>query len=386
MAVYLDWAATAPIARDVAAYMRDTAVENFGNPSSIHSWGERARTLLEESRKICASLLGCPGERVFFTSGGSESNNIVFTSLLRRARPGHIVTSAVEHSSVYEPGRLLEKYGWKVSRVGRGASGRIGAEEVAAALTKDTALVSVMLVNNETGMIQPVKEIAAAVRGFGAKGSRILIHTDAVQAAGKIPLSVSDLGVDFLSLSAHKFRGPRGVGILVGGGGFESLYTGGGQEGDIRPGTENVPGIAAAARAFTAAHERLEENHRRAQKLLDILFDAMSGCGQCKVLPEDRLSRPELYSPFIVSLAFPPLPGEVLVRVMNDQGYGISTGSACSARKKRDTRVIEGSGISRKTAFSSIRVSLGPDTAEEEIRAFSRDLMKEVSILFKVAR
>ncbi|MDR1933785.1 MAG: cysteine desulfurase [Spirochaetales bacterium] len=390
--VYLDWAATSPIDPDVAGYMRDVSIENFGNPSSIHSFGEKAKTLLEDSRAVCASVLGCSPQAVFFTSGGSESNNIIFSSFLRKSRPGHIVTSAVEHSGVYEPSRILEKFGWKVSRVGPGASGRIDADEVAAALRPETALVSVMLVNNETGMIQPVREIAAAVRAFTASGggkARIHIHTDAVQAAGKIPLAADDLGVDSLSLSAHKFRGPRGVGILVagaaGGNKPEPLYVGGGQEDGLRPGTENVAGVAAMARALDLARAGLEKNYERAQSLMNILFEAMRGCDRCRVLPADRLANPDRYSPYIVSLAFPPVPGEVLVRVMNDKGYGISTGSACSARKKRDTRVLEGSGVSPAEAFSSARISVGPATSEEEIRAFARDLMEEAAILFKVA-
>ncbi|MCL1817688.1 MAG: cysteine desulfurase [Spirochaetaceae bacterium] len=394
MPVYLDWAATAPIDPDIADYMRLVAETIPGNPSSIHSFGEKAKALLEESRKTCASVLGCAPGNVFFASGGSESNNIVFLSLLRKAKPGHIVTGAGEHSSVYEPARLLEKYGWKVSRVGAGKKGRITADDIAAALLPETALVSVMLVNNETGMIQPLREIAAAVRAFeagrGASGKRgrIHIHTDAVQAAGKIPFTVSGLGVDSLSVSAHKFRGPRGVGILTAasaGACITPLSVGGGQEGGIRPGTENIAGIAAMARALQRAQENLEHNHARARLLCGILLEAMSGCGHCKVLPEARLSNPDGYSPFIVSLAFPPVPGEVLVRVMNDKGYAISTGSACSARKKKDTRVLEGGGVSAKTAFSSVRVSFGPATTEDEVRAFSRDLRKEAGILFRTA-
>ncbi|MDR1317773.1 MAG: cysteine desulfurase [Spirochaetales bacterium] len=402
MSVYLDWAATAPMDPLVADCLRETALGVMGNPSSIHRYGEAAKAVLEESRHICAGILGCESSRLFFTSGGSESNNIVLTSFLRRARPGHIITSAVEHSAVYEPCRVLEKFGWRVSRVGPGREGRIGAEQIAAALTPDTVLVSVMLVNNETGMIQPVREIAAAVRAFergaagggsagggsGCGGRAIHIHTDAVQAAGKIPVSLKDLGVDSISLSAHKFRGPRGAGILAfsaAGGGLEPLYVGGGQEKGMRPGTENVAGIAAMTRALQLAQENIEKNYAHAQKLMTILFQSMGGCGHCRILPECRLPHPGWYSPYIVSLAFPPVPGEVLVRVLNDRGYAVSTGSACSARKKKDTRVIEGTGVSKKTAFSSIRVSIGPATTEEEIRAFSRDLMEEVTILFRTA-
>jgi cysteine desulfurase len=377
---------------DVADYMRDVAVGVTGNPSSIHSFGDAARAVLEDSRKTCASILDCDTNRLFFTSGGSESNNIVFSSFLHKAKPGHVVISAVEHSAVYEPCRVLEKFGWRVSRVGPGPDGRIGAKEVAAALAPDTALVSVMLVNNETGMIQPIQEIAAAVRVFERNRSdrtgRIHIHTDAVQAAGKIPFTLKGFGVDSLSLSAHKFRGPRGAGILAlspASGGLNPLYVGGGQENGMRPGTENVAGIAAMTRALCVAHENHEKNYAHARTLMDILFEVMRDCGHCKVLPECRLAHPDWYSPYIASLAFPPVPGEVLVRVMNDRGYALSTGSACSARKKKDTRVIEGSGVSRRTAFSSVRVSIGPATGEDEIRAFARDLMEEAAILFRTA-
>lgn len=384
--VYLDWAATAPPSREAADCLRDTAIDTFGNPSSIHGWGEKARELLESGREECARLLGCGPARICFTSGGSESNNIVAASLLRRPKPGHIVISTVEHSSMYEPVRMLERFGWRVSRVGRGSRGRIGPGEIRKALRRDTALVTVMLVNNETGMIQPVGEIVAAVREFSAGGPRIHVHTDAVQAAGKVPFSVDELGVDSLSLSAHKFRGPRGAGILVSGAGIEPLYSGGGQEWGLRPGTENIPGIAAMTLALRSALRDREKNFSHAGELMDILLGAVSDCEQCRVLPEDRLSRKEHYSPFIASLSFPPIPGEVLVRVMNDRGYGISTGSACSSRKKRDTRVLEGSGVSRDIAFSSLRVSLGPDTTDRDIRAFVRDLTAEIKILFKVAR
>jgi cysteine desulfurase len=381
---------------EVADYLHEVALGVGGNPSSIHSYGEAARAVLEESRLACAGILGCEPSRLFFTSGGSESDNIVFSSFLRKAKPGHIVTSAVEHSAVYEPSRILEKFGWRVSRVGPGKGGRIGAEEIAEALAPDTALVSVMLVNNETGMIQPLKDIAAAVRAFergrdsGGPGRcrGIHIHTDAVQAAGKIPFSLKDLGVDSLALSAHKFRGPRGAGILAlsqAGCALEPVYVGGGQERGMRPGTENVAGIAAMARALQIADGNIENNHARARKLMDILFETMDGCGHCRILPECRLSHPDWYSPYIASLAFPPVPGEVLVRVMNDRGYALSTGSACSARKKKDTRVVEGAGVSKKTAFSSVRVSIGPSTTEEEIRAFARDLMEEAAILFRTA-
>jgi cysteine desulfurase len=383
---YLDWAATTPISPDTADYQRDLSLDVFGNPSSIHSWGEGAKKLLEESRNACGELIGCEPGRISFTSGGSESNNIVLSSLLNRKKPGHIIMSAVEHPSIFEPGNILERSGWKVSRVGMGKTGVLDVEKVLKEIRKDTALVAIMLVNNETGSIQPVREIVQAVKNFRTEGPRIRVHTDAVQAFGKIPVDIDGLGVDSASLSAHKFQGPRGVGLLVTRSGMEPLFAGGGQEGGLRPGTENVSGIAAMTRALRRSVEKLPENLARADKLCRILIEGLCGCSQCLVLPSSRTADTPGYSPFIISLSFPPIPGEVLVRIMNDKGFGISTGSACSSRKKRDTRVLEGVGISRDLAFSSLRVSTGPDTTEDDIRNFLSALLGEVKILFKVAR
>jgi len=383
-AVYLDWAATSPISREAADYYRDISLSIIGNPSSIHRWGDEAKRLLDDSRKTCASILGCAPENVRFTSGGSESNNLVVTSLLHRKKPGHAVFSAVEHSSIYEPSRLLERFGWSVTRVSADKSGRLDPEKFAAEVRDDTAFAAVMLVNNETGAIQPLREIVEAVRGRSR--GRILFHTDAVQAVGKMPVDFGALGVDSLSASAHKFQGPRGVGILAVKAPVEPLYTGGGQEGNLRPGTENVVGIATAAFALKRAADRMDDGFARARRIMDILFESVSPCGQCHVLPEARVSHPEWFSPFIASLSFPPIPGEVLVRVMNDRGYGISTGSACSSRKKRDTRVLEGMGVSKGMAFSSLRVSIGPETTEEDMERFAAELLDEIKLLFKVTR
>jgi len=383
-AVYLDWAATSPISRETADYYRDTSLSVIGNPSSIHRWGDEAKRLLDDSRKTCATLLGCSTEIVRFTSGGSESNNLVVTSLLHRKKPGHAVFSAIEHSSMYEPSRLLERFGWSVTRISADKSGRLDPGKFAAETRADTAFASVMLVNNETGAIQPVREIVEAVRGK-ARG-RVLFHTDAVQAVGKFPVDFEALGVDSLSASAHKFQGPRGVGILAVKTPVEPLFTGGGQEGNLRPGTENVAGIAAAVFALKRAVDRMEECFARARRVMDILLENISSCGQCRILPEARVPHPEWFSPFIVSLSFPPIPGEVLVRVMNDRGFGISTGSACSSRKKRDTRVLEGMGVPKDLAFSSLRVSIGPETTEEDMERFAAELLDEIKLLFKVTR
>jgi len=382
--LYLDWAATAPIHPDVANLQRQVAEETFGNPSSIHAWGLEARELLETSRKKCGTLLGSKENQVIFTGGGSESNNLVFTSFLLKTSPGHAVVPLFEHASVYEPSRILERFGWEVTRVPAGKDGRIEPERIREALKKNTALVALMLVNNETGAIQPVEEVVRTIRA--QEGRPIHIHVDAVQGVGKIPVHFLDLGIDSLSVSAHKFRGPRGVGILLTKKTLSSLLSGGGQEYGVRPGTENVPGIVAMTRALELAIEGMEQNRLQVERAMKVLLSRIQKCRECKVLPEARLNTPSNFSPYIVSLAFPPIPGEVLVRVLNERGFGVSTGSACSSRKKRDTRVLESSGVSSSLAFSSIRVSLGPTVTEEQMENFADILLQETAILFRVAK
>jgi len=382
--LYLDWAATAPIHPDVANLQRQVAEETFGNPSSIHAWGLEARELLESCRRKCGKLLGSSENQVIFTGGGSESNNIVFTSFLLKASPGHSIVPLFEHASVYEPSRILERFGWDVTRVPAGKDGRIEPERIREALKKNTALVTLMLVNNETGAIQPVEEVVRMIRA--QEGKPVHIHVDAVQGVGKFPVHFLDLGIDSLSVSAHKFRGPRGVGILLTKKTLSSLLTGGGQEYGVRPGTENVPGIVAMTRALELAIEGMEQNRLQVERAMKVLLSRIQKCRECKVLPEARLNTPSNFSPYIVSLAFPPIPGEVLVRVLNERGFGVSTGSACSSRKKRDTRVLESSGVSSSLAFSSIRVSLGPTVTEEQMENFADILLQETAILFRVAK
>lgn len=384
--LYLDWAATSPIHPEVANVQKHVAETVFGNPSSIHAWGMEARDLLESCRQKCAKLLGAKEKQVIFTGGGSESNNLVFTSFLLKASPGHAIVPLFEHASVYEPSRMLERFGWEVTRVPAEKDGRIPPERIGEALKKNTALVAIMLVNNETGAIQPVAEVVRMIRSREGERKPIHIHVDAVQAIGKIPVHFQELGADSLSVSAHKFRGPRGVGLLLVKRTLSSVLTGGGQEFGVRPGTENVPGIAAMTRALELALEGMEENRIQAERGIITLLSKMQKCKQCKVLPETRWSNSTGYSPYIISLAFPPIPGEVLVRVLNEHGFGVSTGSACSSRKKRDTRVLEASGVSASLAFSSIRISLGPTVTEEQIASFADVLLKETSILFQVAK
>lgn len=370
---YLDWAATAPPSAEVLEEYLRSAREYPGNPSSLHREGKSARKALEDSRTRLAGLLDCRPENLIFTSGGTEADGLALLSLLRRASPGSLVISSIEHPAVFEQAAVLERLGWKVQRVDPGPDGRIDPGDIAAACGPDTVLAAVMAVNNETGAIQPLADIRRALDKTSRGGRRIRLHTDAVQALGKIPFKPETAGVDSAALSAHKIRGVRGVGALYLRAPIEPLAAGGGQERGIRSGTENLAGVLAFECAAKAAIVGLEENYRRAQMLSDRLLGHVLEIPGARPVPEQRTAGDARYSPWILSLALPGLPGETAVRVLSDSGFDVSTGSACSS-SRRKRRVLEAMGIPEALAFSSIRVSLGWSTTESEIDEFAQAL------------
>lgn len=395
--VYLDWAASAP--PDPAALQEAAEVSRtiFGNPSSPHAMGREAAERLEAVRARIARLIDAQPKEIVFTSGGTESNSAVILSLLDRYRLGgverrkaRIVTTAIEHASVYEQAHSLEAYGISSTPVKPGANGIVDPAAIAAALDDDTVLVSVMLVNNETGAIQNVAEIARLVREVSERrGRRILIHSDCVQAFGKIPVSMARLGVDAASFSAHKLGGPRGIGALyVRTGpvpGF--LSVGGGQEAGRRPGTENLAGISSFALAAEGRIGALEPNLTEARRLMDRLISGLKEIRGFRLFPESRTGRDAAsFSPYILSGGFPPLPGEVVVRIVDSRGYCIATGSACSTKKKDKTRVPESMGLSPETALSAIRISIGPATTDEEIDGLLGALKSEIPPLLSISQ
>ncbi len=385
---YFDWAATAPPDPDVLQEGLRCAVERFGNPSSIHPLGDEAARLLVEARERCARALGIDPSAVVFTSGGTEANGIVLFSLLQRRERGHLIVSSIEHASVYEPVRTLERMGFRISWVRPGSDGRIVPEDVVEQVRDDTLMICVLLVNNETGAVQPVGDIVRAVRENSRKGGRrIHIHTDAVQALAKVPFSLTELGVDSASFSAHKIGGPRGVGMLARFSPLQPLAVGGGQESGLRPGTENLPGIHAMSLALEKSTRSFGERYERARDLSRILRTELSGLPGCTTIPAERSSIPEdLFSPWILDVSFPPVPGEVLVRVLGDRGFAVSTGSACSSKKKGRTRVLEGMGIPERIAFSAVRISFGPATTEADIRELADTLGQEIGMLQQTVR
>ena len=394
--IYLDWAASAPPDAAALDEARDVAADLYANPSSPHAAGRRAAERLAGARTRFAATLGVDPSEIVFTSGGTEANSSLLVSLLDRARlggvdrpRGRLVTTEIEHASVFEQARSLQGLGISSTVVAPGPDGRIDPQALVDALGDDTVLVSVMLVNNETGAIQDIAAMTRAVREHSQRhGRRILFHTDAVQAMGKVPFSLRELGVDAASFSAHKFGGPRGVGALYLRSGIAPgfLPVGGGQEGGKRPGTENLAGICAMTAAAEARKSRSAEELGAAQEIMAELVDGIRGMRGAWIIPATRKSVDERYSPFIVLAAFPPLPGEVVVRTMDAKGFCIATGSACSSRKKDRTRVPESMGIAPETALSAVRISIGHATTRSDVDGLLAALAAEVPPLLSISK
>ncbi len=395
--IYLDWAATAPPDAEILEEVSEIALRFYGNPSSLHRAGREAEKLLGEARARLAAVLGVQDREVVFTSGGTEANNLVLFSLLRggpsRGKGRRVVAGAIEHASVHEPLKALEAFGCPVVRLPAAAdTGRVdprAVERELGAAEGPPALVALMRVNNETGAIQPLEETAAAVRGCERQtGRKIHLHTDAVQALGKVPFRPAELGVDSAAFSAHKIGGPRGIGALYLSreSRLQPLYTGGGQEGGIRPGTENLPAIWGFVLAAEKRLRQQEEETRRARRIMDYLVTEIGRMEPAVLIPRRRAEEPLVCSPFILCVSFPPIPGEVMVRVLEERGVLVSTGSACSSRKKDRFRVAEAMGLPRPVALSTVRVSLGHATRPEEAERLVEALREELPALLRVAR
>jgi len=394
--IYLDWAASAPPEPAVLDEARDVSLRYFANPSSPHAAGRRAEEKLLEARTRFAGALGVDAREILFTSGGTESNTSLLLSLLDRHRLGgverqktRIVTTEIEHASVYEQARILQAHGISCEFVRPRASGTVDPEAVAAAVDPHTVLVSVMLVNNETGAVQDLAAVARAVREASRGGRRVLVHTDAVQALGKLPFSLRDLDVDAASFSGHKIGAPRGVGALYLRSGVSPgfLSVGGGQESGRRPGTENLPGICAMAAAAVLRRDHMAENLIAARAHARLMIEGLRKIPGAWTIPVTRDPDDERgWSPYIVSAAFPPLPAEVVVRTAEEKGYCISAGSACSSRKKDRTRVPESMGLPAETARCAVRISIGPSTTREQVQGFLSTMAEALPPLLSISR
>lgn len=366
--IYLDHAATTPLAPDVEAAMRPFAREVFGNPSSQHAAGRAARAAVDDARDRIADLLGARPAEIVFTGGGTEADNLAVKGVARarRGQGTHLVTTAIEHQAVLASCRALEREGFRVTYLSPGPDGRVAAAQVAEAVTDDTVLVSVMYANNETGVIQPVAEIGAVCRA-----RRVPFHVDAVQAAGELPLEVARLQADLLSLSAHKLYGPRGAGLLYARAGtrLQPLLDGGEQEEGRRAGTENVAGIAGLAEALARARDPAETARQRA--LRDRLLDGLLAIPESR-LHGDRDGRLANNA----NVGFAGIPGETLVVALDLAGIAAGTGSACAAGASRPSHVLAAMGYAPPRAAEALRLTLGrgttPDQVDETIAAVRR--------------
>lgn len=386
--IYLDWAATASPDRDLQQQALELSLATFANPSSPHKDGKAAALLAAQQREAVAKCFGARPEQMIFTSGGTESNNMMIFSLLNKKRKGNIIISAIEHPSVYEPAISLERFGWEVKTVAPGADSIIVPERIAAAIDEETRMVLLIMVNNETGAIAPIDEIGRLIREK-TTGPSVHFHIDAVQAAGKTPLNLNALPVDSASISSHKFQGPRGCGLLYLKKPADMLYTGGGQEGGLRHGTENTFGIVGTALAAAKSTGAVRENLAHALELKKVLIDRISKIKGALIIPKvsaEELLNPQKFSPYILSASFNPVPGEVMMRILSDKGFDVGTGSACATGKKKKSRVMNAIGVSADDAYSIIRISTGPETEIEKIHQFCDTLEKESTILINSLR
>ncbi|MDO3409187.1 cysteine desulfurase family protein [Saccharibacillus sp. CPCC 101409] len=373
-----DQAASTPVHPDVIRTIAEVMQARSGNPSSIHRGGRDAAVLLERSREVCAAALGAPPEdgRIVFTSGATESNNLAIKGALLGRTDGrrHIVTTMIEHSSVYESCRQLEDFGFEVTYVRPRTDGTVSPESVLGALRGDTALVSVMHVNNETGAVQPVGEIGRRLKEADA---RVLLHVDGVQGFGRLPLDLARSRIDLYSVSAHKVRGPKGVGLLFVRRGVRliPLLSGGSQEHGLRAGTENTAAIVGAAKAFRLAAEGRPERGRRLGELRALVVSEVRRHEGLK------LTEPAETAPHIVHFTFPGLKSEVVLHTLEELNMLVSAQSACAAKTEKPSRVLTAMGMDREHATSGIRISLGDLHTEEDVRLLSEALGRAVSRL-----
>ena len=386
MNTYLDWAATSVPDEEIITKTAETALKIYGNPSSKHEEGLKAKELLEKSREICSKTLSVSAKKIYFTSGGTESNNIALFSLLRKKKRGKILISSIEHPAVSEPCRILKEAGFSIIKINPGADGIIKPESFIKHIDSDVQFAAMMLVNNETGAVQPVKETAALIKKYAKENSiKIHFHCDAVQGIGKVRFDVSDINIDTVSISAHKFSGPRGCGLLIINSMLLPLFSGGGQESGIRAGTENLPGIYGTALALEKATENLEKRYKNAEKLFSVLYKRTSAIKGAQIIPSSRTDKSDNYSPYILNLTLPPVPAEVLTRVLSDRGFCISSGSACSSINKKHSDTLSAMNIDNRKAFSAIRISTGYTTTEDEIKLFCDTLEEEALKLISIS-
>lgn len=366
MQIYLDYSATTPTRPEAIALMQEVMTEQWGNPSSLHQWGGRAATGVERARFQIADLIqAAEPTSIVFTSGGTEADNLAIMGVAQRYRqPQHLIISSVEHSAIAEPVRLLERWGWSVTRLPVNPQGRINPLDLKAALRPDTVLVSIIYGQSEIGTLQPIEALSEIAHDHG-----VLFHTDAVQVAGRLPLDVQRMPIDLLSISSHKIYGPQGAGALYVRPEVElvPLLGGGGQEFNLRSGTQAVPTIAGFGLAAELAAKEIATETPRLRRLRDRLFDQVADVPG--LIPTgDRIHRlPHHLSFYLDHADGERLSGKTLVRQMNLAGIGISAGSACHSGKLAPSPILKAMSFGDRHAKSGIRLTLGRHTTEADV-------------------
>jgi cysteine desulfurase len=363
MRVYFDYNATTPLAPEVLDSVIAATRDQFGNASSVHHFGQRAKALLDDARSAVAALIHADPSEIVYTSGGTESDNFAIRGAAEALEPGgrkHLVASAIEHEAVLNTLKALARHGWRTTLVPVDPSGIVQPDRLREAMAKDTALVSVMQANNEIGTIQPIAELAAIAHEYGA-----LMHTDAVQAVGKIPVDTRALAVDLLSLSAHKFNGPKGAGALwiKRGTRMRPILTGGKHERSRRAGTENVPAIAGMGVAAALAIDKLAAEAARVGALRDRLEDGILRAVPGTAVNGARTAR----VPNTTNIGFDRVEAESLLIALDLEGIAVSTGSACSSGTLEPSHVLRAMGLPTHRTQNSLRFSLGLFSTDEEV-------------------
>lgn len=378
MKLYLDYNAGTPLDPRVLAAMSECLSGMPGNPSSTHQFGRAARARLDRAREQVAALVGAHASQVIFTSGGTEANNLALHAVTAGRTPAHLAVSAIEHPSVLEAARALQQSGWRLDLIEPDGNGLVTVEALRRALKPDTRLVSVMLANNETGVIQPIAELAACARAAGA-----VMHTDAVQAAGKVPVDFEATGAQLMTLSAHKLYGPKGAGALIVDKALElePLLYGGGQERGLRAGTENIAAIVGFGVAAELACETRETEAVRQAELRDYLQAELKSHAPITVFAESAQRLPNT-----LQFAVAGLDGETLLMQLDKAGIAVSSGSACASGKSEPSHVLLAMGVEPELARGAVRVSLGRETTRQDIDRLLGAIAEKIEWLNKAAR
>ncbi len=378
--IYLDHAATTPVAFEVFEAMKPYFSEKFGNASSLHSFGLEAREAVEKSRRQIAKFLNAKNDEIIFTSGGTESNNIALKGIAfaNKNKGNHIITCQIEHPAIRKPCEWLEKHGFKVTYLDVDKNGLVNPADVENAITDKTILVSIMTANNEIGTIEPIQEIGKICK---KQKHKVYFHTDAVQAFGKISINIKRMNIDLLSASSHKLYGPKGVGILYvkNDVSIEPIQHGGGHEQGLRSGTENTAGIIGFAAAVKLAEKIMKKEAERQTKLRDKIIKSALKIPGVKLNGHSSKRLPNN-----VNVSIKGVEGEALLIRLNEKGIAVSTGSACSTKSLKPSHVLTSIGLTDEEAHGSLRITLGKDNKEEDIDYVIDELKKIINSLRKI--